>query len=194
METLVSKHLIRRDLERDPDHINQMLWKRKIYKKRIERNHVKKARKTYFQAQDAPEKVTTDTIQVEDKKLEFYKQLFAKDGTEEEPKKKKKKSKKAKEEVKEEEKGETQVPEGEEKSSDHPKSGGAGGSFNKQLDRIREFREAKLKEREEREKAKLRQIKKKQKYAKKLNKKTDKGQPLMKNLISHYLSKIEKGQ
>lgn len=45
---------------------------------------------------------------------------------------------------------------------------------------------------EEREKAKQRQIKKKQKYAKKLQQKTRKGQPVMKNLISHYLGKLER--
>ena len=50
-KALVSKHLIRRDLERDPDHINQMLWKRKLYKKRIERNQVKKTRKNFFQSE-----------------------------------------------------------------------------------------------------------------------------------------------
>ena len=35
-------------MERDPDHINQMLWKRKKLKKRRERNEQKKARKSYF--------------------------------------------------------------------------------------------------------------------------------------------------
>jgi hypothetical protein len=49
----LSKHLVRRDLERDPDHINQMLWKRKIYKKRVERNELKKVRKHYFKEKEA---------------------------------------------------------------------------------------------------------------------------------------------
>jgi hypothetical protein len=48
----LSKHLVRRDLERDPDHINQMLWKRKLYKKRVARNEVKKVRKHYFKERD----------------------------------------------------------------------------------------------------------------------------------------------
>ena len=67
------------------------------------------------------------------------------------------------------------------------------GSFNKELERIKKLREDKAREREEREKARQKQIKKKLKYAKKLNRKTDKGQPMMKNLIQHYLSKIERG-
>ncbi len=175
---LVSKHLIRRDLERDPDHINQMLWKRKLYKKRIARNQVKKTRKHYFQTKEelAPE-------QVEEKQDKFYKQLFEKvEGETVQTKKKKKKKSKAIEvenEKKEEIKEETT-----------PKKHG---SFNNELERIKKFREDKAREREEREKAKQKQIKKKLKYAKKLNRKTDKGQPLMKNMISHYLSKIEKG-
>jgi hypothetical protein len=48
--------------------------------------------------------------------------------------------------------------------------------------------------REDREKERQKKIKKKVKYAKKLNQKTSKGQPLMKNLIAHYLTKLEKGQ
>jgi hypothetical protein len=48
--------------------------------------------------------------------------------------------------------------------------------------------------REAKEKEKQKKIKKKLKYAKKLNQKTSKGQPLMKNLIAHYLTKLEKGQ
>ena len=49
---LVSKHLLRRDIERDPDHINQMLWKRKLYKKRVQRNEIKKVRKHFFKAKE----------------------------------------------------------------------------------------------------------------------------------------------
>ena len=49
---LVSKHLLRRDIERDPDHINQMLWKRKLYKKRVQRNEQKKVRKQFFKTKE----------------------------------------------------------------------------------------------------------------------------------------------
>jgi hypothetical protein len=48
----LSKHLVRRDLERDPDHINNMLWKRKLYKKRVARNEIKKVRKHYFKEKE----------------------------------------------------------------------------------------------------------------------------------------------
>ena len=105
---LVSKHLLRRDIERDPDHINQMLWKRKLYKKRVQRNEQKKVRKQFFKAKEgeANEEVGDVTMVnegtvVDDKKKEFYKQLFAKtDGEDEKPKKKKNKKKKDKGEAK----------------------------------------------------------------------------------------------
>ncbi len=58
---LVSKHLVRRDLERDPDHINQMLWKRKLYKKRVQRNELKKVRKHYFKAKEGEEATEANT-------------------------------------------------------------------------------------------------------------------------------------
>lgn len=84
---LVSKHLLRRDIERDPDHINQMLWKRKLYKKRVQRNEQKKVRKQFFKTKEEAEEagqevgdvalVNEGTI-VDDKKKEFYKQLFSK--------------------------------------------------------------------------------------------------------------------
>ncbi len=90
---LVSKHLVRRDLERDPDHFNQMLWKRKIYKKRLMRNEVKKHRKQYFKQVEKGEGEAVETP-VDEKKQEFYKQLFAKTDKDEEIKKKKKKNKK----------------------------------------------------------------------------------------------------
>ena len=72
----LSKHLVRRDLERDPDHINQMLWKRKIYKKRVERNELKKVRKHYFKEKEgghegAAEKEGLPAVDA--KKDEFYK-------------------------------------------------------------------------------------------------------------------------
>ena len=94
MEYSVSKHLVRRDLERDPDHINTMLWKRKLYKKRIQRNDVKKVRKQFFQSKDQEEAAPTMEVGVDEKKLEFYKSLFTKTGDEPELKKKKKKKKK----------------------------------------------------------------------------------------------------
>ena len=83
----LSKHLVRRDLERDPDHINQMLWKRKIYKKRVERNELKKVRKHYFKEKEgghegAAEKEGGQPA-VDAKKDEFYKQLFSKTEVEE---------------------------------------------------------------------------------------------------------------
>lgn len=105
---LVSKHLLRRDIERDPDHINQMLWKRKLYKKRVQRNEQKKVRKQFFKTKEEMGEdaevgdvalVNEGTI-VDDKKKEFYKQLFAKTEGDEEPEKKKKKKKKAKAETK----------------------------------------------------------------------------------------------
>lgn len=37
-------------------------------------------------------------------------------------------------------------------------------------------------------------FKQKNKYAKKLNQKTKNGQPVMKNLIAHYLNKIEQNK
>ena len=58
----MSKHLLRRDIERDPDHINTMLWKRKLYKKRVQRNEVKKVRKHFFKDQEAP-KADIDAVQ-----------------------------------------------------------------------------------------------------------------------------------
>ena len=83
----LSKHLVRRDLERDPDHINQMLWKRKIYKKRVERNELKKVRKHYFKEKEgghegAAEKEGLPAVDA--KKDEFYKQLFSKTEGEDE--------------------------------------------------------------------------------------------------------------
>ena len=75
---LVSKHLLRRDIERDPDHINQMLWKRKLYKKRVQRNEQKKVRKQFFKTKEGEGEeedvalVNEGTV-VDDKKKEFYK-------------------------------------------------------------------------------------------------------------------------
>ncbi len=103
---------MRRDLERDPDHINQMLWKRKLYKKRVQRNEQKKVRKQFFKTKEEMGEeaeagdvalVNEGTI-VDDKKKEFYRQLFAKTEEDEVPQKKKKKNKKVKEENKTEEK------------------------------------------------------------------------------------------
>jgi len=77
-----------------------MLWKRKLYKKRVARNEVKKVRKHFFrekdekEGEDHQEDNKPDESGVTEKQKEFYKQLFAKDGTEEIPKKKKKKNKK----------------------------------------------------------------------------------------------------
>ncbi len=68
------------------------------------------------------------------------------------------------------------------------------GSFNNQLDRVKMIREEQARLREMKEKEKQRKIKKKLKYAKKLNQKTGRGQPVMKNLIAHYLTKLEKRQ
>ena len=56
--SFLSKHLVRRDLERDPDHINHMLWKRKLHKKRVARNEINKVRKHYFKEKQG---VDTDT-------------------------------------------------------------------------------------------------------------------------------------
>ena len=124
---LVSKHLLRRDIERDPDHINQMLWKRKLYKKRVQRNEQKKVRKQFFKTKEGEASeggdvalVNEGTV-VDDKKKEFYKQLFAKKEGEEEVKPKKKKNKKKigvkesegkEEEVKEEKEQEESEEEG----------------------------------------------------------------------------------
>ncbi len=74
---LVSKHLLRRDIERDPDHINQMLWKRKLYKKRVQRNEQKKVRKQFFKTKEGETEgdvalVNEGTV-VDEKKKEFYK-------------------------------------------------------------------------------------------------------------------------
>lgn len=71
----LSKHLVRRDLERDPDHINHMLWKRKLYKKRVARNELKKVRKHYFKEKDGEENANalSRDHQVDIKKEEFYK-------------------------------------------------------------------------------------------------------------------------
>lgn len=84
----LSKHLVRRDLERDPDHINQMLWKRKIYKKRVERNELKKVRKHYFKEKEGGHEAAAEKEGlpvVDAKKDEFYKQLFSKaEGEDEE--------------------------------------------------------------------------------------------------------------
>ena len=84
----LSKHLVRRDLERDPDHINQMLWKRKIYKKRVERNELKKVRKHYFKEKEGGQEGAAEKEgqpAVDAKKDEFYKQLFSKaEGEDEE--------------------------------------------------------------------------------------------------------------
>ncbi len=82
----LSKHLVRRDLERDPDHINQMLWKRKIYKKRVERNELKKVRKHYFKEKEGGHEGAAEKegpLAVDAKKDEFYKQLFSKTEGEE---------------------------------------------------------------------------------------------------------------
>jgi hypothetical protein len=74
---LVSKHLLRRDIERDPDHINQMLWKRKLYKKRVQRNEQKKVRKQFFKTKegetDGDVGLVNEGTVVDDKKKEFYK-------------------------------------------------------------------------------------------------------------------------
>ena len=51
-------------IDRDPDQINQMLWKRKNLKKRRERNDIKKVRKSYFK--DKEQSTTTTTTQVID--------------------------------------------------------------------------------------------------------------------------------
>lgn len=70
----LSKHLVRRDLERDPDHINQMLWKRKLYKKRIARNEIKKTRKQYFREKNEGENnKRTEQAPIDEKKDQFYK-------------------------------------------------------------------------------------------------------------------------
>ena len=214
----LSKHLVRRDLERDPDHINQMLWKRKIYKKRVERNELKKVRKHYFKEKESGNHqgpTENEGLPVVDaKKDEFYKQLFSKtEGEDKEidarrqrrPKKARDLAKPSaentsitddtKEKVNQEEITlQKEFPEISAEKQAPLKTQHAGGSFNKQLDRIKEKKEQERKIREDREKERQKKIKKKVKYAKKLNQKTSKGQPLMKNLIAHYLSKLEKGQ
>ena len=40
-----NKHRLSSGMERDPDYINNKLWKRKLLKKRRERNESKKLRK-----------------------------------------------------------------------------------------------------------------------------------------------------
>jgi hypothetical protein len=101
----LSKHLVRRDLERDPDHINQMLWKRKIYKKRVERNELKKVRKHYFREKEGGKEGAAEKEgppAVDAKKDEFYKQLFSKaEGEDEEiDARRQRRPKKAREQVK----------------------------------------------------------------------------------------------
>lgn len=71
-----------------------MLWKRKLYKKRLLRNETKRVRKHYFKNQDLAEggDAAPDGL-VDDKKKEFYRQLFEKTGDEEVIVKKKKNKK-----------------------------------------------------------------------------------------------------
>jgi hypothetical protein len=103
-----------------------MLWKRKLYKKRVQRNEQKKVRKQFFKTKEGEASeggdvalVNEGTV-VDDKKKEFYKQLFAKKEGQEEVKPKKKKNKKKKvkesegkeEEVKEEKEQEESEEEG----------------------------------------------------------------------------------
>lgn len=40
-------------MEKDPDYYNQKLWKRKLLKKRRERNEIKKMRKGYFKEKES---------------------------------------------------------------------------------------------------------------------------------------------
>ena len=42
-------------MDRDPDHYNELLWKRKLYKKRVEKNESKKANKQYFREKERVE-------------------------------------------------------------------------------------------------------------------------------------------
>ena len=128
---------------------------------------------------------------VEDKKQTFYEQLFAKDPeAPEEPKKKRRERKP---------KGETPVA-GEIKDSEevdqyqHPERKKQRETFNKQLERIADKKEEEKKKRELKEKEKAKKLKEKQKKAKLMGRKTAKGQPVMKNILAHYLEKIQKGQ
>lgn len=71
-------------LERDPDQINQMLWKRKQYRKRLEKNESKKLKKQYIREKEkidnqgvfAPTEEAKEMIELDPKKQEFYKMLF----------------------------------------------------------------------------------------------------------------------
>lgn len=168
--SLVSKHLVRRDLERDPDHINNKLWKRKLYKKRIERNEVKKVRKHFFKEKEEEQ----EPAAVDDKKQEFYKQLFSADEPKPLSRRQRKKLEASQanpsEEVK---KAELSLPPSavviKEVEAPAVSVATEKPSFNKKYERIRAEKEKQAQLREERERNRLKTIKKKLKYAKKLN-------------------------
>eukprot|EP00347_Sterkiella_histriomuscorum_P002294 403368707 len=280
-------------LERDPDAINQMLWKRKIYRKRVEKNESKKLKKQYIREKEkdnsgvyAPTEEAKEMIEMDPKKQEFYKMLFMQNDNEavsdNKDMKQLKELREADQEQKErrqrnrdntqkgnqkqKETKQTQKPPQDNKqmeakpvkpvdidqkerrrrnkenkmkglseankrqktdvndiqpqntsaklnqkvhqSNDNDSDDQESKSnnqvkretkekkkketFNKELDRIQKLKEDQLKKKEELDKARLKKIKEKQKYARKMNQKTKTGQPLMKNFISHYLTKVEK--
>ena len=81
---------IAKSIEHDPDQINQMLWKRKQYKKRIQKNENKKFKKDYIREKEkiqnegegiiAPTEEAREALQMDPKKQEFYRMLFMQDA------------------------------------------------------------------------------------------------------------------
>ena len=77
-----------RGVDRDPDQINTMLWKKKQYKKRLEKNDHKRQKKAYLKEKqiiDEKDGLIAPTIEAEQalaldpKKQDFYNKLFAPD-------------------------------------------------------------------------------------------------------------------
>ncbi len=95
-------------VDRDPDQINSVLWKRKLYKKRIARNENKRLQKAYRrEKQEIEEKggviVPTDeaqqALELDPKKQELYAKIFAPDPAVPEEKKTKRDKQKPKSEI-----------------------------------------------------------------------------------------------
>ena len=169
------------NIDKDPDAIHMKLWKRKIYRKRVERNEKKKLNKKYFKEKQkletssgliAPTEEAKELLDLDTKKQEFYRQLFAKTTNNDEEDKPDPKTKKR------------------ESFSKQGKTVPKNKTFNNEFERIKALKEEQLRKREEQNSAKLKKLKEKQRYARKMQQKTKTGQPVMKNLLSHYLTKL----
>ena len=154
------------------EYHNARLWKRKQYKKTVNKNERGKMFRDYHRIEGK----TDDNPETTDKQNDFYKELFTKNA-DDVPIVKKKKNKKAK----------VAVEQKEETKEEKPKSG-----FSGKLESIAKQREERLKAEADKKQKLETKLRQKSRYSKQLNRRNSKGQPKMTAMIGHYLNKISK--